>query len=611
MVQTNANFSSRPQYRIELFTESYAVSGGTRIDISANLVKWQTVSNSPSSSGSPRSYSVPNGRANSTSGTLVPSGGDSNLTFSFSYAAGQSFPIYSGFSRYIPSANGSTTVSISASHSLLGSATATVSVAQVVTVVNRTISFDADGGSTPSSQTVSEGTTISLPSSSRSGYTFDYWTIGGSAYSAGQNYTVNSDVTATASWTINTPAPVFSNGINIGDPARIGENWSDSIFASDTTSYQLISGLPGQSLNVVSGTAYLGGAVQGPTGDYTIQIRANGPGGSTDTYQYNVTVLAALPVWADTSITTTGRVGTNYSSNISASGATSWSIGGSLPPGINTSGTSSEIVTFSGSPSAAGNYSFNATPRNSANESGSTGYFSISVSPRLPVWSDTSLTNSARVGQFYSSTVSTSFVHNWSAVNLGGIGLTFDSFTNENGFATSTLSGTPNNFGTVSFSLTPRNSYNEAATTENYSIGILDAFLSWSDQVLASSIVVQDEAFSDQVSVAAGAASVTYTSTPGLPLPTGLTINSTTGTITGSVATPGTYTFKLRATNGTGDFIDTAFMTLSVEAAGGYVKVWNGSSWVDGTVNVRTAGGWVEGTVQVRSISSWITSFTS
>lgn len=609
------NFSSRPQYAIDLTVVSSEASGGTELHISAELVKHTTVNNSPNSTGTPRSFSVPNGRTISTNGSLATTGGDSNLSFSFNFAAGQSFTIYSGFKRFIRTSDGSMSVSMSASHSLLGSSTATISdipqVVVVAPVVNRTVTFNGNGGSTPSSQTVSEGSTISLPSSSRAGHTFNYWVIGGTAFSAGQNYTVNSDVTATADWTINTPAPVFSNGINIGDPVRIGENWSDSIFASDTDSYALISGLPGQVLNVVNGTAFLGGTITGPTGDYTIHIRATGPGGSTDTYQFNVTVLAALPVWTDVSITSTARIGANYTSDLSAADTASWSVGGSLPPGIFTSGAFSSTLTISGTPTAAGSYSFSVTPRNSGDESGPTEFFSITVSPRLPVWSDTSLTNTARVGQFYSSTVSTSFVNNWSVVSLENIGLTFDSLTNEGGFVTSALSGTPNSFGTLAFSLTPRNSFNEAAATENYSITILDAFLNWSDQFLSSSIVVQDEVFSDQVAVSAGAVSVTYTATPGLPLPAGLAINSTTGAITGSVGTPGTYTFKIRATNGTGDFIDTAFMTLSVEAAGGYVKVWNGSSWVDGTVNVRTAGTWVEGTVQVRSISGWTTSFTS
>jgi hypothetical protein len=191
------------------------------------------------------------------------------------------------------------------------------------------------------------------------------------------------------------------------------------------------------------------------------------------------------------------------------------------------------------------------------------------------------------------------------------VGLLFNEQTNQTALSTSTLSGTPTSFGNLSFSLTPRNSSNEATTTENYSITIYDASVVWSDQVLASSVVVQDEAYSDQVSVAAGPVSITYSETPGFPLPPGLFVNSTTGTVTGSVSTPGTYSFKIRATNGSSESIDTSLLSLSVEAAGGYVKVWNGTVWVDGTVNVRTAGGWVEGTAQVRSASSWVTSFTS
>lgn len=619
MVQTNANFSSRSQYRIELFTEAYAVSGGTRIDVSANLVKWQTVNNSPSSTGSPRSYSVPNGRANSTSGPLVETGGDSSLSFSFNFAAGQSFTIYSGFSRYIPSANGSTTVSISVSHSLLGSATASINVAQVVTVVNRTISFNGNGGDSPGSQTVSEGSSISLPSSSRSGYTFDYWIIGGSAYSAGQNYTVNSDVTATASWTQTYSNPSFTNGVSSGS-FRVGDSVADYIDASNTFSDYGQSGTNYSALSIpISGLyvqdygsyGYITGQVGNVSpGSYTVSVYANGPSGNPATSQGTYTILAALPSWSDTSVSSAARVGAYYSSNFSATNATSWTING-IPPGLTTSGTSFSTVTLSGTPTNSGSYTVSATPRNSGGESGSTEYFSITVSPRLPVWSDTTLATGARVGLAYSSTVSASYVNNWGVVGLPNMGLSFNAQTSENSFSTSTLSGTPTSFGTLTFSLTPRNSSYETTTTENYSITVYDASLIWSDQVLASSIVVQDEAYSDQVSVSAGPVSVTYSETPGFSLPSGLAIDSATGVISGSVATPGTYSFKMRATNGSSESIDTNVLSLTVEAAGGYVKVWNGSAWVDGTVSVRTGGTWVEGTAQIRSGGSWVTSFTS
>ncbi|MCR5269253.1 MAG: InlB B-repeat-containing protein, partial [Lachnospiraceae bacterium] len=51
-----------------------------------------------------------------------------------------------------------------------------------------------------------EGTVITLPEPTRSGYTFDYWK--GSRYEAGEEYTVTEDHTLTAQWIRNaTPAP--------------------------------------------------------------------------------------------------------------------------------------------------------------------------------------------------------------------------------------------------------------------------------------------------------------------------------------------------------------------------------------------------------------------
>ena len=66
-----------------------------------------------------------------------------------------------------------------------------------------TVTYNANGGSsTPSSQSVSSGTTITLASAiTRSGYNFGGWSIDGEVYGAEASYTVNSSVTATAIWT--------------------------------------------------------------------------------------------------------------------------------------------------------------------------------------------------------------------------------------------------------------------------------------------------------------------------------------------------------------------------------------------------------------------------
>jgi hypothetical protein len=94
-------------------------------------------------------------------------------------------------------------------------------------------------------------------------------------------------------------------------------------------------------------------------------------------------------------------------------------------------------------------------------------------------------------------------------------------------------------------------------------------------------------------------------------LPPGVSLNSSTGAITGTPTTAGTYNFAVRATNGSSETINTSTLTITVAAAGGYVKVWNGSSWANGTAYVRQSGQWVQGTVQIRNGGNWGNSFSN
>jgi fibronectin type 3 domain-containing protein len=72
-----------------------------------------------------------------------------------------------------------------------------------------TVSFDRGegGGSAPSSRTVADGTTITLPGQgdmtapSGSGKTFNGWSMGGTRYQAGDSYTVRANTLFTAQWT--------------------------------------------------------------------------------------------------------------------------------------------------------------------------------------------------------------------------------------------------------------------------------------------------------------------------------------------------------------------------------------------------------------------------
>ena len=90
-------------------------------------------------------------------------------------------------------------------------------------VTQSTITYDLNGGTWDGktgivTQTVDNGTVITLPAPTRDGYTFDYWE--GSRYNAGDQYTVNGDHTFKAVW--KTGGGSSKKGVNTGDENTLG-----------------------------------------------------------------------------------------------------------------------------------------------------------------------------------------------------------------------------------------------------------------------------------------------------------------------------------------------------------------------------------------------------
>jgi uncharacterized repeat protein (TIGR02543 family) len=623
MAQNSGNFSSggSAAYRLDVFVTVTPVSGGTQLDVSSSATQFNTSGVSPAwSSSGTRGYNVPGGRTSSTSGTLTQAGG-ANWTYDFGANSTQS--VWSGFTRFIADGYGSSTsVTIDATGSgstFLQSASVTVPIS-LATSYTYSLSYSSNGGSgsTSSTSATSTSTSYSLAAAysgfSRSGYNFTGWNTssngGGSSLAEGSSVTLSSGsptLTLYAQWTPTVPAPVFSDGLYI-PTLYVGGSAYDYVQASNSTSYSVTSLPSGLNFSNSGTYAQISGVVSAQASQYwNVTVTAtNDTGSATTSSAFNV--YQALPNWTDFSITSTGTVNTYYSSSISATNATNWTIS-SLPPGITSSGTSGSTVTFSGTPSSAGSYTIYAQPSNSEGASASQQSFSLTISPRLPSWVDQNLATAARVGLSYSSTVSASYVNSWDDGTLPTNGLSFSGQTNVSGTATGTVSGTPTTYGTTSFTLTPYNSDNQTPGGVAFSITVYDVAPVWSSQVLASSIATQDVAYTDGVSVTAGP-DVTYTVASGA-LPTGVTLNSSSGAITGSPSVVGVYNFVLAATNGSSEVIYTDALTITVEAAGGYAKVWNGSAWVDGATYVRTAGGWAEAVINVKGVSSWGPSFSS
>ena len=232
------------------------------------------------------------------------------------------------------------------------------------------VSFNANGGTfsagSSSGYSVLVGNSFSLPTVTRTNYTFSGWYTAASGGtfigSAGASFTPTSTGnTYYARWTANTP--VFSDSSITTSTFRVGTPYSESnnsVTASPVTSYS-ISGISGLSINssgIVSGTPITAGT-------FDLTITANNDTASQSISFNGVQVKPRIPAWTDSVISETMRVGSYYADSVSALYATSYAFKDfNYPPGlqINSSGT------IFGTPTTAGQYTFKIVAKNSINE---------------------------------------------------------------------------------------------------------------------------------------------------------------------------------------------------------------------------------------------------
>lgn len=588
---SNFSSTSTERYRLDVYVTATAVVGGMQLAVSSDATLFNPTGITPAfSSSGTRGYNVPNGRTSSTSGSLLTTG---SASWSYDFGANYTQSVWGGFNRYIASGAASTaSVNITANgsgSSFLQSASTTVS--GISLSIPYALNYNANGGSGSVSSTTTSSTSdsVSLTAASgsglsRSGYTFTGWNTAsngsGTAVSAGGSFTLtgysNYQQTLYAQWVVSDVTVSFNYQGGSGPT-------SSKTFTQNTA----IGTLP-------TPYTYTGG-----TGNYVFigwYTSTNGGGtqiNSSTSFSANDTLYA---YWESTVV---------FNANGGTGGATlGVPKGNTVNPASYSAGTRTGY-TFNGwfnSTSGGTQYSSTFTP---------TGSFTLYAqwAANAVSWSDNTLTLTARKGTAYSSTVSASYVNSWNDGILPSKGLSFTQGTSTTGSSTSTLSGTPNDYGDLTFTLTPYNADSVAGTQYTYTIAIADVALSWSDQILTSSTVVQNESYTDGVSVTAGP-TTTYSVQSG-SLPDGVTLNSSTGVISGTPTTAGTYNFVIRATNGTGETLDTSTLTIIVDAAGGYAKVWDGSAWANGVAYIYNGSTWSEATIQVRGANTWANSFSS
>ena len=332
--------------------------------------------------------------------------------------------------------------------------------------------------------------------------------------------------------------------------------------------------VPGNLLNALVGSAYHAGFVAfGGTAPYTWSVSAgmlpagltldsatgalSGSATTPGTYSFtlqladaakNITtrsfaLLVVAPVKITISTLPDGVVNAAYSTSVTATGglgALTWSVSaGTLPGGLTLSSSGS----LTGSVTTAGSYTFTITVRDTSSPALSAQQpFTLLIAQPLviasPVFPD------AVVGKPYSFTLTSTggtSPENWSlAAGALPPGLTLTS--------AGLLSGTPSAASPTgySFTLTVSDSASPAQTlSSSFTVRVANV-LTITTMALPGGDV--NAAYSTNLAASGGLGADTWSLSSG-SLPTGLTLNSATGLISGTPTAVGSYLFTIRITD--------------------------------------------------------------
>jgi uncharacterized protein YhjY with autotransporter beta-barrel domain len=353
--------------------------------------------------------------------------------------------------------------------------------------------------------------------------------------------TTSSNVTVTVTVSA-PPTPVITNGTLTASGSTDVAFGGYTITASNLpTSFNATNLPPGLSINTSTG------AITGtPTtaGSYSTTISAtNSSGTGSATLAFTIALSAPTVTSAGTANGATG-VAFNYA--ITASSApTSYNATG-LPAGLSVN-TSTGVI--SGTPTANGT---TAATISATNATG-TGTKSLTINISLTAPSITSsLTASGATGVAFSGYTITA-TNSPTSFNASGLppGLSVNT-------STGAISGTPTTNGTYNVSISATNATATDTQTLVFTIAL-------SAPSITSSLTA-----SGATGVAFGGYTITATNSPtsfnATGLPAGLTVNTSTGVISGTPTTNGSYNVSISATNATATDSKTLVITIALSA---------------------------------------------
>jgi hypothetical protein len=476
-------------------------------------------------------------------------------------------------------------VSVSSSSSGIDQAqTATLTATVTNDSKSAGVQWSVSGGGTLSGQTTTSATYIAPTSVT-------------SAFTATVTATSITDPTksATAQIKVN-PLPVITT--TSLPAATAGIYYNETLTESGGTSpfkWTITSGtLPaGLSLYLTTG-AITGLPTTASSSSVTFEL--TDATGATTSQAITITVNPPPPLIITTTSLPNGTIGTTYTQTLQASGGVppySWSLtGGSLPAGL----TLSSAGVISGTPTGTATTSnFTVTVTDSKSATKSAGLSITVIQPPLSV-TTTSLPGGS-LGNAYSQNLQAiggTPPYTWS-ISAGALptGLTLSNPS------TGAITGTPTVTGTFNFTAKVTDSATPTAGTATAALSItINAALAITTTSLPGGSV--STAYSATLVASGGAQPYTWAITSG-NLPAGLSINSTSGTISGTPTATGTSDFTVTATDSESPAVKaSAALSIIINSAscpnnstltGHYAMMLNG--WSSSTTATAAAGSFV------------------